>query len=258
MTNPSNKPESTLDWRSYWENRLQLRPDVGGTGHRAFSMQYNEYMYLVATENMQLALQEAQVAVQGQRILDVGAGLGYFVNRFLEWGAASVTGVDITEFGVQQLRQRFPHQTFYRADISDPDCSVPGGFDLVSAISMLFHIVEEPKFDQAIQNICDRVLPGGHLLLVDTFYKPFTISARHANPRPLSRYVPSLEKNGCRIVTIRAMYHFFGQTFVPVIGPAVLSLPPVMQLMLKGERWMARNRPRQKGFLQYLVARREG
>ena len=250
-TEKQNKSEK--DWRPYWEMRLQMRPDVGGTGHRAFSMKYNEYMYLVATENMQRGLKRAGVEVKGKRVLDAGAGLGYFVRRFIEWGAAEVTGLDLTDFSVQNLSQMFPEQKFVRADLSEPNLPLPGNYDLVTAISMLFHIVEDDKFERAVTNLCQQTKPGGHLLLVDTFYKPIVVSAGHANPRPLEKYIPILERNGCRVKVIQTMYHFYGQTLVPVIGPAIMNLPPVMELMLKGERWMAEHRPDQRGFLQYLI-----
>lgn len=243
-------------WRHYWEERLATYPNLIGTGHRAFTARYNEIMYLVATENMQRVLQMAGLDLKGKRMCDIGPGLGYFVKRYLDWGAAHVTGVDITEYAVQQLRRTFPEQEFLQGDVSDPALSLPGGYDVVSAISVLFHIVEEAKFERAVARLCELARPGGHLLLVDAFYKPLMLNARHANPRPLSRYQPILERHGYRVRAVHAMYHFFNQSLIPGLGPLVLNLPPVTDLMLWGERWMARHRPAQTGYLQYLIAER--
>ena len=41
------------------------------------------------------------------KVLDVGAGTGFYVDRWLALGG-SVTGVDLTDVAVDRLRERFP------------------------------------------------------------------------------------------------------------------------------------------------------
>ncbi len=244
------------DWRDYWENRLRDKPNLIGTGHRAFSEKYNEAMYAVATSNLQRVMAKAGLTVQGARMLDVGPGLGYFIQKFNEWGAHHITGLDITEYSVQNLRRRFPQHTFVRADASDPTPEIHGQFDVVSAISVLFHIVDDVRFAAAVNNLCAWVKPGGHLILADAFYRPLVVNASHVNMRPLDQYQPIFYRHGCQVVAVQAMYHFFSQSVLPVIGPAILNLPPIIGLMVSGEHWMAEHAPDRKGFLQFLIAQK--
>src|SRR5262245_1706679 len=76
------------------------------------------------------------------RVLDVGAGTGFYVDRWLA-RKASVTGVDLTEVSVRNLRERFPAARFIQADIGaplgPPLADEIGTFDVVSAFDVLFH-----------------------------------------------------------------------------------------------------------------------
>jgi len=249
-------PESGFDAQAYWETRLRSRPDLRGTGHRAFSVAYNEGMYEVATDRLRDALGKAGISLAGKRVLDVGAGLGYFVERYVEWGAAQVTGVDITQASVETLRRRFPALTFFQADISSAELTLSGDYDLVFAISVLYHIVEEQRFERALAHLCSRVRPGGHLVLVDAFHKPLFPTAPHTRLRALEAYVNVLDRFAFRVVALEPMYFLMGRTFVPVVGPRLLSWPPVLRRLLQLERSLGRRLRSNLNGLKILIALR--
>lgn len=191
--------------QSYWETRLKNRPNLRGTGHRQFSVEYNEAMYRVATERLRVALDSAQIDLIGKRVLDVGPGLGYFVQRYIDWGVGHVTGIDITQISVQTLSRAFPQHMFVQGDISSETLPLVGEYDLVSAIGVVYHILDDRKFKKAIENRCMRVRRGGHLILVDSFRESLLPTARHARLRSLKYYTPILHQYAFRVLDIRPM-----------------------------------------------------
>ena len=250
------KPTDAFGTRLYWETRLRHRPDLRGTGHRQFSVAYNAAMYQVATERLRAALASAKISLSGARILDVGAGLGYFVKQYTDWGAAHVTGLDITEISVRELRRAFPQHEFIQADISADDLVLPADYDLISAISVLFHILDDRKFERAVENMCVRVKPGGHLIWVDAFREPLFLTARHTRLRGLKHYLPILECHAFRLLTICPMYYLMGRGLLPFVGPRLLSWQPILNLLLKLEHSLG---PRLRSNLdgpKFLIAER--
>jgi len=253
-----NRPNNGYPaWKLYWETRLGQNPNLCGTGHRQFSLAYNEAMYQVATKNLEAVLARNKLDLTGKQILDIGPGSGYFVQKYLEWGAAHVTGVDIADMSVQLLQQAFPQHAFVQGDISHKTFAMPVQYDLVTAISVIFHIVEDVKFKQALTNMCNAVRPGGHLLLVDAFHQPAFLTAQHVRLRSLNHYIPSLEAHQIEICVLHPMYYLMGKTFIPFIGPKLLSHPAVLRLLLKLEHWLSTRIPPPPGWLQYLIARRQ-
>jgi SAM-dependent methyltransferase len=241
----------------YWQKRLSGRPNLMGTGHRQFSLEYNIKMYGVAAARLYQALATANVALPGQHVLEVGAGFGYWVERFLAWGAAHVTGTDLTDVAVAHLRQTFPDQTFWQADISDAGGASQTTFDLVAAISVIFHIVDASRFNQAVSRMCQHVRPGGHLIIVDAFCPHHRPLAAHARLRDLDAYQPILDQHRFEVCDIYPMYHLMSRTYIPILGPAVLSRQPFLDWLVRQELKAGADPQRKRGVLNYLIARRK-
>src|SRR6185436_1076543 len=54
------------------------------------------------------AFRDGGVRLKGARVLDVGAGSGYFLHRLKEYGAGEAHGIDLMEERVAEGRQRYP------------------------------------------------------------------------------------------------------------------------------------------------------
>lgn len=240
---------------TYWEQHLRRRKGLLGTGHRRFSLEYNIKMYAAAAANLQAALYRSETSVAGVDVLDVGSGFGYYVDKYLGWQANSVTGVDLTQVAVENLRAAFPGQTFHQADISEPGWRV-GTFGLVSAISMIFHIVDPERFRNALINLCRQVSTGGSLLIVDAFRPQWWPTATHARLRDLTAYAPTLESEGFKVQGLYPMHRWMGRAWVPGLGPALLERQPLLDLFAGWEGQLGRVEPPQLGWLNILIARR--
>ena len=216
-------PKETLDTRSYWEERLAAQTNLKGTGHRAFNLENNLWLYRTQRECLDQLLQAHQVEIPGKKVLDVGSGMGFFVDYYLSRHAGYVVGLDLTETSKHYLQEHYPDGIFYTADISEPELPFKDSFDIISAMGVLYHIVDEDRFRQALVNLCGMLNPGGFLLISDSFQKPLLPPARHARLRALQDYQPILQEYGVSMLALQPVYYISNQTFIPKVGPAVIN-----------------------------------
>lgn len=175
--------------RDFWEQRLDEDWTETGVGYRALGRPFNRWMYRVRREVFLREARELDLDLPAARVLDVGSGTGFYVALWRELGAASVTGCDITESGVRRLRGRFPDVTFFRVDVSDPGPALPAGsFDAVSCIDVLFHIVDDGRYEAAVHALAGLLRPGGYLLLSENFVH----GPAQRGPRQVNRSLPDI------------------------------------------------------------------
>ncbi len=96
---------------------------------------------------------------RGKRVLDLGCGYGWHCVYAAENGAASVTGVDISEKMLAEARARTKHQNvrYIRAAIEDAEFP-PESFDVVLS-SLALHYVA--SFHAAAEKVRRFLTPGG-------------------------------------------------------------------------------------------------
>jgi SAM-dependent methyltransferase len=216
-------PKTELNTRNYWEERLANQTNLKGTGHRAFNMENNLWLYRAQRECLDQILDKNEVPVSGKSVLDIGSGTGFFIDYYLQRQVGSIVGVDITDSSIRYLKDNYPSGTYFNADISEKSLPFQGSFDIVSAMGVLYHIVNDECFSQAIKNICAFISPGGYLLISDSFKTPFLPTAKHAHMRPLEEYQLLFAENGVSIVEIMPVYFMANRTYIPIIGPAIIN-----------------------------------
>ena len=149
---------NNFDPQNYWEKRLAENPNLLGTGHRAFSLAYNQILYQAQIDCLDALLNKHEISVQNQTVLDVGSGTGFFVDYYLNKGAR-VIGLDLTEASVKFLKRNFPTCQFFQADVSEKKLPVNRSVNLVSVISVFYHIVDDLRFQRAVKNLIDIAAP---------------------------------------------------------------------------------------------------
>ncbi len=245
-----------FDARRYWESRLASNISLRGTGHRAFSVAYNDWLYAAQRDCVALLFETGGVDLQDRRALDVGSGNGYFVRNWLDRGARAVVGLDITVSSIHHLQRMFPAQCFAVGDVAAPHLPVQGRFDLVSCISVLYHVVDEVMFVRALGNLCRHVSHGGHLLVSDTFVRSLWPTARHARFRTLDEYRTVLTNHGMDVIDVVPVYYLLNRTYIPLLGPAVLNRFNLAETLYGVDaRWRTAGRSNSDG-MKFLLARR--
>ncbi|WP_428261287.1 class I SAM-dependent methyltransferase [Haliangium sp.] len=111
--------------------------------------------------------------VIGNVVLDVGAGTGHWIEFYLKYlEAREVVAVDFSPTAVERLRSRYldlPAVTVQRRDICEPEAEFEGRFDVVNAIGVMFHIVDDARWRRAVANLCRYLRPGGVAIIGGDF-----------------------------------------------------------------------------------------
>jgi SAM-dependent methyltransferase len=139
--------------------------------------------------------------LQDKEVLDVGVGTGFCFDNWKENGVDKMTGVDITNISIEKLRGKYPDHPFYRLDIGGGLNELAGRtYDAISALDVLYHIVDDVRFAKAITNLYSLLKPGGVLIFSDVFIHGSTVRTEHFVWRPLETTEFVLEEAGFELV----------------------------------------------------------
>jgi SAM-dependent methyltransferase len=110
---------------------------------------------------------------QRLRVLDIGSGTGHWLRFFIdEIGVGYATGIEISTTAVQKLERRFvalDNIRIHLADISTEDLDLGERFDIVNAIGVMFHIVDDRAWSRSITNIAKHLKLGGVAIIGGKF-----------------------------------------------------------------------------------------
>jgi SAM-dependent methyltransferase len=102
---------------------------------------YVAYMQIVERALLK-AFRDAGVRLEGARVLDVGAGSGYFLHRLQEYGAGEAHGIDLMEERVAEGRKRYPTLDLRTGSATELPYG-DGEFDLVTQFTCLSSILDD-------------------------------------------------------------------------------------------------------------------
>lgn len=122
--------------------------------------------YMQSVERAVLrALADVGVPLEGARVLDVGCGSGYLLQRLQEYGAGGCHGIDLMENRVAEGRERYPTlelEVGSATALPYPDAR----FDLVTQFTCLSSILDD-GVRLAVAREMVRVARGGWVLSFD-------------------------------------------------------------------------------------------
>lgn len=199
-----------FDPRAYWERRLSERYTLDGVGWIGLGEAFNTWMYRVRRHVFLRTLRPLAAHAPSLRVLDVGTGTGFYVERWHELGVPAITGADLTDAAVEQLRSRFGGDSFARFDVGGDELPfAPGSFDAISCMDVLFHIVDDARFERALANLHALLAPGGILAFSDNFLHGRVMRGEHQVSRPLEEIEAALAAVGFDVVARRPMFVLF-------------------------------------------------
>ena len=181
--------------RTYWEQRLRGEFSLDGVGYAGLGRAFNEQMYRVRRHGFLRLLRP--LVGRSAEVLDVGSGTGFYIDRWQELGAARITGSDMTKTAVEQLSVRYPSHRFLRMDVGAAELPLADAtFDFVSAIDVLFHIVDEEAHARAIANLGRLVRPGGRVIVSENLCRETPPPAEHQVGRSEATILARLTEAG--------------------------------------------------------------
>lgn len=187
----------------YWNQRA-LDYAGRGAGLRAvcsYGMPsfYNGYIQVT----QQLALARYLEVPPGTSVLDIGCGIGRWSRRLARRGA-NVVGVDLAPAMIDEARRRSAGIPIdYRvADLRELDLG--RAFDVILAVTVLQHILDEREFARAVANVARHLAPRGRAVLLEA-------APTRSNPacdtavfraRTAGQYLAAFRQAGLRAVRI--------------------------------------------------------
>lgn len=207
---------TTFDAASYWEDRLTRNPGVRGIGHTDLGTQYNRWLYRVRRRvffrTIRSLRRSTSMDWSSARVLDIGSGTGFYVQLWKEAGVQSITASDLTNIAIRRLREALPGQKALRLDIGE---TLPieqlGQYQAISAFDVFFHIVDDTRYERAIQNVSSLLAPGGLFLFSDLFLHGETLRVEHMVCRPLEEVTRILRRAGFEILRRIPMFVIMAQ-----------------------------------------------
>jgi len=197
--------------KEFWEKRLSKNFSLMGVGCTGFSNNYNKWMYKAFKKSIDSILKEN---LKDKKILDIGCGTGFYIEHLLNKGATDISGMDIAKKSILALKKKYPSLTFLNADISEK-ISLKKKYDLILAMSVLYHIVDGNKFEKAIKNIRKLAKKGSQVVILDMFLKKYQPPKKgtHCYFRAYNQYKEVLEKNGINIIKTTPTLYFLNPPF---------------------------------------------
>jgi SAM-dependent methyltransferase len=192
----------------YWSDRLSEQFDKRGTGHLSYSHQYNEWLYRAKRRALRRALRDVTPAGS---VLDLGSGTGWVVQE-LSTAGMTVVGCDIAPVAVERLRARFPSARFFRTTLgAEPlDCE-DGSQDAVTALDVLYHVVDDDAWLNALTEAKRVLRPGGLLIVSDGFGADDRTPSEHVRFRSRARWSAAASDVGLTLARLDAYFRWLSR-----------------------------------------------
>jgi SAM-dependent methyltransferase len=201
----------------FWEERYS-RLDLNRSGHRDLPEAYNRWLYRRKRNVLRRSLARIGFSPRGRSVLELGAGTGAYLDFWRRAGVGHLTGLDISRRAIDYLEPRHPDFSFYHRDITSPglveDLARAGGiasFDLVTALDVLYHVVDDRRLETALGNVAALLRPNGVLALHDQFLHRPSEEHGYIRWRSLADWQALLSAAGFEIASRTPIFFFMIQ-----------------------------------------------
>ena len=197
----------TFDARRYWNDRLESRWSLGGTGQWQYSAAYNRWLYRAKRD----ALRRAIADLQPGEALDVGSGVGWVIRELLRAGW-SVSGCDIAPVAVEKLRHDFPGVEMSLVDVAQNALPRPdGSVGLVTALDVAYHVVDEDGWAHFLQEVRRILRSDGSFVVSDTFGAADQTPAEHVRFRSRAAWDAAAASAGLRVAHLHPYFRLLSR-----------------------------------------------
>lgn len=202
---------TAFDPQAYWDRRFSSGVDLNTVGYLNLGLGFNASAYRVRRRVFRRAIKSLRLRVGEAPVLDIGSGSGFYVQAWKDLGAKRVTGIDVSTSAVRHLRYRYPDVEFIHGDVSTSEFLPGRQFEVVTALDVLFHIVDDDAYETALRNVYSVLRPGGYFVFSELFLqREFrgTAPPAHQGMRTLAEIESMLRQVGFEIMGRRPMLFF--------------------------------------------------
>jgi 2-polyprenyl-3-methyl-5-hydroxy-6-metoxy-1,4-benzoquinol methylase len=210
--------------RTYWKALHNVeRGKLTAVGYSEMGEGFNRATYSLRLRAMFRLLERARLTAIDE-VLEAAVGVGAYAPLWKSLAVRAWTGVDLSPDAISSLRERFPDDRFEVVDLTREGelASVleQRTFEVVTAIDVLYHLVEEDAFTRALTGLAERVRSGGSLIVSDVFCPEPARVADHVLRRPFATYERILSPLGFSLVAREPVFGLLGDP-VPRAGHPV-------------------------------------
>lgn len=190
-----------FDATQYWRSRHARYGGLAATGTLGGALPWQHWLYKGKLRAYGRMFARIGFGLKGKRALNFGCGAGYFEDHWERLGAAATAGIDIVPEAIAELQAAHPERKYVCGDLARNPALIDqwGSFDLVTAIDVVYHILDDADVETIFTALAARLAPQGYFLVTDALrdLQP----APHVRFRSQRQLAELLRAAGMRIVT---------------------------------------------------------
>lgn len=195
------RPRSAIfNPHAFWERRHRLhRQAMTGVGNVTLSIAQNEADYAVKLARVLASIEQAIGPMRGRSILDAGCGIGLLTEVLVREGA-HVTAVDFSAAALALAKHKLPAVEFVCGSIDEMPYEAQ--FDAAVSMDVLFHIVDDGKWELALSRLATAIKPEGSIIIQDALSRAGQPGPPHVRWRSLETYRRAYSLLGAEICNV--------------------------------------------------------
>jgi SAM-dependent methyltransferase len=116
------------------------------------------------------------IDTKGSIVLDIGAGSGHWIDFYRSLGSSRTIALDVSRASVEYLKDKYvdhPDVSILRGNASAVIPGLDARFDIVNAVGVMFHLVDDAEWLKTIQRIAGVMsskgmfVTSGHFGVID-------------------------------------------------------------------------------------------
>lgn len=163
-----------IEW---WDNKFYTE---GVSDRKTISSQKSLFSALYHYNSVEMIILnyffDKKVSLEGSCFLDIGSGSGHWIDFYRSLGSSKAVGVDVSRSSVNFLKEKYMGSSdvkIYNGRISEISEQLDERFNIVNAIGVMFHIVDDNDWEKTIKSVANLLkdgglfIVGGHFGLLD-------------------------------------------------------------------------------------------
>ena len=154
--------KSWWDERFYGASVLDRNTISNSIDEYATAYHYASVELIIAKELFNL-----KDEIKTDNILDVGSGAGHWIDFYRRIGGKNLIGLDVSEKVISALREKYAGQEvrLLNGVVADLQKKELGELDIVNAIGVMFHIVDDVEWRSSLTIFHSSLKQGGVLIV---------------------------------------------------------------------------------------------
>ncbi|MCH8330503.1 MAG: class I SAM-dependent methyltransferase [Bacteroidetes bacterium] len=172
-----NKQKESYDAKKYFESGHRTSLANEFSDGMTVSPDYNPInirFYYNSVENSMLKYFSSHDKPKNPTVLDIGSGAGHWIDFYSDvFDSDQLVSLEISSYLVEALANKYKMTNkvqFVEGDISSSNFTLGDlQFDIVNAIGIMFHIVDDSAWETAIKNISNLMRKDGLFIISGQF-----------------------------------------------------------------------------------------